>query len=110
MIAKEPALRMSFSRAAFLTGLKYVAPSAVVLSSAFLSVDQPSPALTCKVRKLPTPFTSLQDSKYQAMSRDELKVACEKIFANDLKVSSEEVAYLEESTHLQSHSLLWFEQ
>ena len=44
------------------------------------------------------------------MSRDELKVACEEIFANDLKGSSEEAAYLEESIHLQSRSLLWFEQ
>ena len=36
------------------------------------------------------------------MSPDELKTACEEIFAKGLKISSEEAAYLEESTRLQS--------
>ena len=44
------------------------------------------------------------------MSPDELKTACEEIFPNGLKISSEESAYLEESTRLQSQRLLWFEQ
>ena len=44
------------------------------------------------------------------MSRDQLNAACEEIFANGLKITSEETAYLEESTRLQSKSLLWFEQ
>ena len=57
----------------------------VVLLSAFLSVDQTSPAFAHMVQKLPKPFTSLQDSKYQAISRDELKVPCEEVFANDLR-------------------------
>ena len=108
MVAKK--YRSLLSKDAFLTGLQNVAPSAVVLSSAFLSTNQPSHSPARKVRKLPEPLTSLHHSKYQKMSPDELKTACEEIFANGLKISSEEAAYLEESTRLQSQCLLWFEQ
>ena len=47
-----------------------------------------------RVWKFAAPLTSLQDSKYQAISMDELKVDYEEIFANDLNVSIEEAAYL----------------
>lgn len=81
--------------------------------SFFISIsftNQPLHSPARNLHKLPAALTSLHHSKYQKMSPDELKTACEEIFPNGLKISSEESAYLEESTRLQSQRLLWFEQ
>ena len=42
------------------------------------------------------------------MGEEELKAACEDVFTNKIVVTQEEANYLEESTRLQSQSLLWF--
>lgn len=60
------------------------------------------------VRKLPAPLTALQDVKYQHMDNTELKAVCNDVFLNRLNISKAEADYLEESTKLQSQSLLWF--
>ena len=42
------------------------------------------------------------------MTDKELSLVCKNIFSDGLKISDDEVAYLEECTKLQSQCLLWF--
>ena len=92
----------------FLTELKEILPSAVFFSSHAPSstIDTSAPPV---VRKLPPTLTSLQKPKYAAMTEEELKAACKNVFTDGIVVTREEAIYLEESTRLQSQSLLWFE-
>ena len=98
----------SFNQKSFVNGLMDVMPQAVIHSS-FTPLKSTQPV--CKVvRKLPVSLTMLKNSKYTAMTKDELKTACEEVFSKSLNVSVEEAEYLEESTRQQSHSLLWYDQ
>ena len=81
-------------------------PNAVIFSSL---APLRSVSSTPPVRKLPRPLTSLHMPKYLTMKAEELKAACEDVFDSTLVVTKEEAAYLEESTRLQSQSLLWYE-
>ena len=58
------------------------------------------------VRKLPSLLMSLHKPMYSTMSAHELKDACRDVFSS-LKITTEESAYLEESTRLQAQSTLW---
>ena len=97
----------------FLSVLKDIQPSAVFFSShstLSTSCTGAPPALsTPVVRKLPLTLPSLQKPKYSAMNDAELRDACKDVFATGMFVTHEEVNYLEESTRLQSQSLLWFQ-
>lgn len=91
-----------------MTGLKDVAPSAVIHSSVIpLECQATTQPVQRAVLKLPAPLTSLQNSKYASMTQDELKVACKEVFSNGIRVTLKEAEYLEESTRLQSHCLHW---
>ena len=97
----------------FLSVLKDIQPSAVFFSShstLSTSCTGAPPALsTPVVRKLPLTLPSLQKPKYSAMNDAELRDALKDVFATGMFVTHEEVNYLEESTRLQSQSLLWFQ-
>ena len=98
----------SFNQKSFVNGLMDVMPQAVIHSS-FTPLKSTQPVRKV-VRKLPVSLTMLKNSKYTAMTKDELKTACEEVFSKSLNVSVEEAEYLEESTRQQSHSLLWYDQ
>ena len=93
----------------FVTELKEILPSAVFFSSQVPSLpsvtNTSAPPVVCK---LPPTLTSLEKPKYAGMTEEELKAACREVFATGIVVTREEAAYLEESTRLQSQSLLWF--
>lgn len=89
----------------FLSKVKQLVPSAAIVLSMDI-VQQPSTAQPSVVRKLPPLLTSLYKSKYAKMSKQELEEECQKVF-DQLTVTSEESVYLEESTRLQSKSMLW---
>ena len=72
------------------------------------ALEQASTSASQVVRKLPLLLTSLQKQIYLVMGEEELKAACEDVFTNKIVVTQEEANYLEESTRLQSQSLLWF--
>lgn len=94
----------------FLTELEVIQPSAV-----FFSSHAPAPSNTAEIsvppviRKLPPTLTSLHKPKYAVMTEEELRAACKDVFTNGIAVTHEEAIYLEESTRLQSQSLLWFQ-
>ena len=98
----------SFNQKSFVNVLMDVMPHAVIHSS-FTPLKSTQPVRKV-VRKLPVSLTILKNSKYTAMTKDELKTACEEVFSKSLNVSVEEAEYLEESTRQQSHSLLWYDQ
>ena len=96
----------------FLTSLRQIRPSAVVFCSL-----EPLPHLQAPVnsrpaiRKLPLPLSSLYKQEYVRLEEEELNALCQEKFTEGvIKISNDEAAYLEESTKLQSQSLLWFEQ
>ena len=95
----------SDAQAMFIDRLKGIHPTSVVLSAVEIH-EQPS--VQPVVRKLPASLVSLQNSKYSNLSAVELREACQHTFDHTLTISSEEAAYLEESTRLQSQSPLWF--
>ena len=97
----------SFNQKSFVNGLMDVMPQAVIHSS-FTPLKSTQPVRINY--KLPVSLTMLKNSKYTAMTKDELKTACEEVFSKSLNVSVEEAEYLEESTRQQSHSLLWYDQ
>ena len=97
-----------FNQKSFVNGLMDVMPQAVIHSS-FTPLKSTQPVRKV-VRKLPVSLTMLKNSKYTAMTKDELKTTCEEVFSKSLNVSVEEAEYLEESTRQQSHSLLWYDQ
>ena len=72
----------------FLTGLKEIAPSAVLFSS-LVPLEQARTSTPQVVRKLPLLLTSLQKQIYLVMS-EELKAACEDVFTNKIVVTQEE--------------------
>ena len=88
------------------TGLKAIAPTAAVLSS-IMPIESATSTSMSTVRKLPPLLTSLCNRENLLLNRSELKVLCEDTFQN-LSISTEEAVYLEESTRMQSQSLLWF--
>ena len=90
---------------AFFAGLRKVMPSSTILSSVTV-VEQSAPRSSV-VQKLPAPLKSLQKASYAAMSEVELEEVCHDVFSTQLKITSEESVYLEESTRLQSLSPLW---
>lgn len=90
---------------AFFKGLRRVMPSSAILSS--VTIAQQSAPRSPVIRKLPAPLISLQKPGYAAMSKTELEEVCHDVFSTQLKITSEESAYLEESTRLQSLSPLW---
>lgn len=89
----------------FFCKLKDILPSSAILSMVYPTTNTSSTPL---VRKLPIPLTNLMDKKYQKMTDAELATACTKLFPDCLKITDDEVQYLEESTKLQSQCLLWF--
>ena len=89
----------------FFSELKQILPDSAILTA----VEHVNKFSTYPpVRKLPAPLTALQDVKYQHMDNTELKAVCNDVFLNRLNFSKAEADYLEESTKLQSQSLLWF--
>ena len=94
------------SETEFLLRLKEAFPSAVVALSSFQTVPRSAKTKnSCSiVQKLPTPLTSLRNSRYSQMAESDLKSECEQVFKAGLKISQEEALYLEESTKLQSLS------
>ena len=58
------------------------------------------------IRKLPGPLTDIAHEKYVKVTTTELAKACAEIFANGLKITEDEPAYLEKETKLQAHCLL----
>lgn len=52
---------------------------------------------------------NLHDQKFAQMFHDKLMAECENVFHSNIAVTKEEADYLEQSTVLQSESLLWFE-
>ena len=62
----------SFNQKSFVNGLMDVMPQAVINSS-----FTPLQPVRKVVRKLPVSLTMLKNSKYTAMTKDELKTACE---------------------------------
>lgn len=91
------------AEAMFLSHLKEIHPSSVVFSSLI--------ARKCTVendsRKLPPLLTSLHTTKCTTMTEEELIMACQDAFVNKLEITPDEALYLEESTRLQSQSILW---
>lgn len=89
----------------FFGELKQILPDSAILTDVvYVNKSSTYPP----VRKLPAPLTALQDVKYQHMDNTELKAVCNDVFLNRLNISKAEADYLEESTKLQSQSLLWF--
>lgn len=82
-------------------------PTSAILSMVY---EQDNSSITTAdrriVRKLPNPLLHLKDVKYEKMTGSDLASACDKVF-NDLKITEDEAAYLEQSTKLQSQCLLW---
>ena len=114
--AKAPTLMPHTNEAEkkFISGLRAIQPSAVFFSSHEPSpcVEQtPSTSTTTPVviRKLPPPLTSLYKPAYEKMRKEKLEAACKEVFTKGIVITSEEATYLEESTRLQTQSLLWFE-
>lgn len=60
------------------------------------------------IHKLPPLLKSLKDRENLLLNKTEMNQLCESTFKK-LSVSSDESAYLEESTRLQSKSTLWFQ-
>lgn len=85
--------------------LKTVVPTAAVLSSIFTISKASS---TKVVRRLPQLMKSLENREHLLLNSLEMSQLCKKTF-EELKVNQEEANYLEESTRMQSQSLLWFE-
>jgi len=52
---------------------------------------------------------NLHDQNFAQMFHDKLMAECENVFHSNIAVTKEEAGYLEQSTVLQSESLLWFE-
>ena len=93
---------------AFLNGLKKLYPSAAILTSTF-SQPTSKPRPTTNIVRLPATISSLYHPKYKNISEQEMKEECKRVF-KAMKISKEEADYLAKSTHLQSKSLIWFEQ
>ena len=92
---------------AFIEWIQRLEPKAAILTA---TIVKPSMANIAKLRKrLPATIASLYDPKFAQMSHDMLMAECENVFHSNIAVTKEEADYLEQSTVLQSESLLWFE-
>ena len=89
----------------FFLELKSIMPDAVVLSAIEKSTQSQPRVRT--VNKLPTLLSSLYHPKYSSMSKKEILCVCNEIMDGGIKVTKEEALYLEETTRLQSLSLVW---
>ena len=101
-------------KAEFFEGLKDVFPESAVLTAVEVCMpDITSSTCTSSqlVHKLPPPLTSLCNAKHLDMGAIELQKHCDTIFHSGImSISEAEAGYLEQSTRLQSQSLLWHEQ
>lgn len=99
------------ARQQFLSKLKIIQPSSVVFSSreplpCTLPVDS-----QVVIRKLPHPLSSLHKCEFELLNEEELATVCRRKFSEGvITMTSDEAAYLEESTKLQAQSLLWHKQ
>ena len=90
---------------AFLVGLRKIFPKSAILATCF-----PKPRDDSSVpRRLPRTVTSLYHPRYKELSQTVLLKECERVFNEELKVTSKESRYLAESTRLQTQSQTWFE-
>ena len=80
-------------------------PDAVVLSAIEKSTQSQPRVRT--VNKLPTLLSSLYHPKYSNMCKKKILCVCNEIMDGGIKVTKEEALYLEETTRLQSLSLVW---
>ena len=86
-------------------GLRKIFPKSAILATCFLQAHSDSSV----ARRLPRTVTSLYHPRYKELSQPELMKECERVFSEDLNVTSEESKYLAESTRLQAQSHVWFE-
>ena len=92
---------------AFIEGIQRFEPKAAILTA---TMSKPSMPDLVKIRKrLPVTVASLYDPKFAQMPLEKLMAECENVFHSKITVTKEEADYLEQSTVLQSESLLWFE-
>ena len=98
------------ARQEFLTQLRLIQPSAVVFSSHEPLSHMPTESQVV-LHTLPRPLSSLHKHEFELLNEEELVTLCRRKFAEGvITISSDEAAYLEESTRLQAQSLLWHTQ
>lgn len=90
----------------FFNKLSKLLPTSAALTTVIEQTSKPSHSKI--ILKLPPTLTSMYDPKYLDMSESDLRSACELAFQK-LSITTDEAAYLEECTRLQSQSRLWFD-
>ena len=97
---------------AFIERIQLLEPKAAILAATMVKLSMADIAKLrkgCQVQLHHCMTQNLHDQKFAQMFHDKLMAECENVSHSNIAVSKEEADYLEQSTVLQSESLLWFE-